>query len=41
MRTLTAKAALSWSKILKDKTLDHDFGQCLCFHPLMVPWDRR
>jgi ABC-type phosphate/phosphonate transport system permease subunit len=43
MRMLKAMAALSWSKmtILEVKTLDHNFGQCLFFHPLMVPWDRR
>ena len=43
MRMLTAMAALSWSKmmILEVKALDHNFGQCLFVHPLMVPWDRR
>jgi hypothetical protein len=43
MRMLTATAALSWSrmKILEVKAKDHNFGQCLCFHPLMEPWDRR
>jgi hypothetical protein len=38
---LKATAAVSWSKILEVKALDHDFGQCLFVHPLMVPWDRR
>ena len=43
MRMLKAMAVLSWSKmtILEVKTLDNNFAQCLFFHPLKVPWDRR
>ena len=43
MRRLRAMAASSWSKmmILVVKIEDHNFGRCLFFHPLMVPWDRR